>query len=394
MGLLPGTGVVTGMLKLIQGNITDGFLDVFGSIVTYGSFLKLSRVARAYRRSSKPTVELLYSYRYRELVSSITTTEVMEKITAVSLNKCGTFFGKLFDTVGNFKSLKGHVDSIAILHKNRKYIIDMTERAINGFKMNKITDDLSYLNFLKELGSANAAAEFFAHIRVLHATVKGAKDVYDVILEAMDDVKNLLEFNQLPGVEEFDIQVVQNIKTLFEIMRDKNFKVQEIIDKQTSGFTTTSTIFDYFNKSLARYDMFGVNLNADIRYQNTCEEMFLAIDEICELWAVQKKARDNWVKEMKNQYIHYSIAHLQKEWAIKSKLLWTEKSESIETRIENFKNKLKGQIKAIETITQEIQLNFIDRATMEITVFGINLIYDFNGELFRTEGIDLVKKYF
>jgi hypothetical protein len=394
MGLLPGSGVVTGMLKLIQGNITEGFLDVFGSIVTYGSFLKLSRVARAYRRSPKPTVELLYSYRYRQLVSSITTTDVMEKITAVSLNKSGTFLGKLFDTVGTFRSLKGHVDSIAILHKNRKYIIEMTHKAIKGIDIGTITDATSYLEFLKDLKNVNAAADFFAHIRVLHAMAKGSKDAYEVILEAMDDVKNLFKFNQLPGVEEFDNQVVQNIKTLLKIMRDKNFKIQEVIDKQTSKFTNTSSIFDHFNKSLARYDMFGVNHNADIRYQNSCDEMLLAIDEICDLWASQKRSRDNWIDENKNKYIHHYVPYLQKEWARKTKILWTEKSESLEIRIANFKNKLEGQIKAREALREKAELNFLNNTTKEITVYGTNFIYDFNDELFRTEGTDLVKKYF
>jgi hypothetical protein len=394
MGLLPGTGVVTGMLKLIQGNITDGFLDVFGSIVTYGSFLKLSRVARAYRRSSKPTVELLYSYRYRELVSSITTTEVMEKITAVSLNKCGTFFGKLFDTVGNFRSLKGHVDSIAILHRNKLYINFMTQKAINEIEKGAITNAVEFLNFLEQLENVNAAAEFFAHIRVLHTMVRGSKDIYEVTLEAMDDVQKLLKFNQLPGVEEFDNQVVQNIKTLFEIMRDKNFKIQEVIDKQTSKFTNTSSIFDHFNKSLADYDMFGVNHNADIEYQNTREEMLLAIDEICDLWAAQKRARDNWVKEMKSKYINRSIFHLQREWARRTKLLWTEKSESLETRIANFKSKVEGQIKAREALREKAELNFLNKTTKLTTVYDTNLIYDFDDESFRHEGTELVMKYF
>jgi hypothetical protein len=382
------------MLKLIQGNITDGFLDVFGSIVTYGSFLKLSRVARAYRRSSKPTVELLYSYRYRELVSSITTTEVMEKITAVSLNKCGTFFGKLFDTVGNFKSLKGHVDSIAILHKNRKYIFEMTEKAIKGIETGLITDAISYLNFLKELKNINAASEFFAHIRVLHAMIKGSKDAYDVILEAMDDVEKLLEFEQLPGTENFDVTVVKNIENLFSMMRDMDFDFDQIIIEQTKSFRNPSSIIDYFNASLANYDMFGVNHNADVRYQNTFNEMLLAIDEICDLWDAQKKARNSWVDEMKSKYIHHSIDHLQREWARKTKLLWTKKSESLETRIANFKEKIKGQIKAAEAIAGKGELNFLDSVTKEISLFDINLIYDFDDTSFRDEGSKLVIKYF
>ncbi len=348
MGLLPGSGVVTGMLKLIQGNITEGFLDVFGSIVTYGSFLKLSRVARAYRRSPKPTVELLYSYRYRQLVSSITTTDLMEKITAVSLNRSGIFLGKLLDTVGTFKSLNGHVDSISILHRNRNYIIEMTDKAIKGIKTGLITDAKSYLNFLKELGNINAATEFFAHIRVLYAIIRGGKDVFDVTLEAMDDVQKLLKFDQLPGVQLFNFKVVENIRTLFSMLREMGFEIDKLIAEQTSIFSNTTSIIDHFNKSLADYDMFGVNHNADIRYQNSCEEMLLAIDEICDLWASQKRARDNWVDENKNNYIHQHISHLQKEWAIKTKILWTEKSESLETRITNFKNKLEGQIKAGE----------------------------------------------
>jgi len=96
--------------------------------------------------------------------------------------------------------------------------------------------------------------------------------------------------------------------------------------------------------------MFGVNHNADIEYQNTREEMLLAIDEICDLWAAQKRARDNWVMEMKSKYINRSIFHLQREWARRTKLLWTEKSESLETRIANFKSKVEGQIKAREAL--------------------------------------------
>jgi hypothetical protein len=394
MGLLPGSGVVTGMLKLIQGNITDGFLDVFGSIVTYGSFLKLSRVARAYRRSSKPTVELLYSYRYRELVSSITTTEVMEKITTVSLNKCGTFFGKLFDTVGNFRSLKGHVDSIAILHRNRLYINFMTQKAIKDIEKGVITNAVEFLNFLEQLENINAAADFFAHIRVLHSMVRSTKDIFDVTLEAMDDVQKLLGFDHLPGVQLFDFQVVENIRTLFSMLRKMEFDIDKVIAEKTSIFSNASSIIDHFNKALANFDMFGVNHNADVRYQNSCDEMLLAIDEICDLWASQKHARDNWVDENKINYIHHHISHLQKEWARKTKMLWTEKSESLETRIANFKGKLNGLIEANETLLEKSELNFLNGSTKETTVYGTNLIYDFDDVLFREDATELVMKYY
>ena len=286
------------------------------------------------------------------------------------------------------------MDSIANLQRNRKYITDMTERAIKGVKLGTITDATSYLKFLEELKNVNAAAEFFAHIRVLHAMIKGAKDAYDVILEAMDDVDLLLGFDQLPGIENFNAQTVKNIRTLFLMMREKRFEIQDIIDEQTSRFANTPSIIDHFNKALASYDMFGVNHNADIRYQNTREEMLLAIDEICDLWTSQKRTRDNWVNEMKSKYIFYSIFHLQREWARRTKLLWTEKSESLETRIANFKSKVEGQIKAREALREKAELNFLNKTTKLTTVYDTNLIYDFDDESFRHEGTELVMKYF
>jgi hypothetical protein len=318
----------------------------------------------------------------------------MEKITAVSLNKCGTFFGKLFDTVGTFRSLKGHVDSIAILHKNRNYIIDMTQKAIKGIETGLITNATSYIKFLKDLGNINAASEFFAHIRVLNAMVKGSKDAYDVILEAMDDIQKLLGFNQLPGVQLFDMQVVENIRTLFSMLREMDFEIDKVIAEQTSIFSNTSSIIGHFNKLLTDYDMFGVNHNADIRYQNSSDEMLLAIDEICDLWASQRRARDNWVEEMKSRYVYRSIDYLQKEWARRTKMLWTEKSESLETRIANFKGKLNGLIEANETLLEKSELNFLNGKTKETTVCGTNLIYDFDEESFRSAGTELVMKYF
>jgi hypothetical protein len=318
----------------------------------------------------------------------------MEKITAVSLNKSGTFLGKLFDTVGNFRSLKGHVDSIAILHKNRKYIIEMTERAMKGIKTGEITDATSFLLFLERLGDINAAAEFFAHIRVLNTMVRGTKDTYEVTLEAMDDVQKLLRFDQMPGVQLFDFQVVENVRTLFSMLRDNEFEINKVIAIQTASFISTSSIIDHFNKSLANYDMFGVNHNADIRYQNSCDEMLLAIDEICDLWASQKRARDNWIDENKNKYIHHYVPYLQREWARKTKILWTEKSESLETRIANFKNKLEGQINADEALLGKSELNFLNKTTKLTTVYDTNLIYDFDDESFRHEGTELVMKYF
>jgi len=395
MGLLPGAGVVTGTLKLIQGKYFDGFLDVFGAIVTYGSFLKLSRVARAYRKSSKATVEMLYSYRYRKLVSSITGPDVMNKITETSLKHSGTFLGNLFDTVGTFQSLKGHVDSIALLHRNQKYIIDMTQKAIRGIQMGMITDADSYLIFLKDLRNANAAAEFFAHIRVLHATVKGGKDAYAVTLEAMDDVQKLLGFQQLPGVEKFDMEVVENTRTLFSMMGDMELEIDKVIDNQTAKFGNTSSIIEYFNESLVEYDMFGVNRNADVRYQNTRAEMLLAIDEICDLWESQKKERDKWVEEKKKRCLHLYLPELRIQWAKKTKTsAYFSLPKPLETRIANFIQKLEGQIILREMLPKEITLGTLKGIVDSATVPGTNVMYDFNSDEFLRYGTNLVKKYY
>jgi len=97
---------------------------------------------------------------------------------------------------------------------------------------------------------------------------------------------------------------------------------------------------------------------------------------------------------MKSKYIHRSIFHLQREWARKSKLLWTDKSESLEIRIANFKRKVEGQIEAREALGGKISLNLLDGTAREIAVFGTNLIYDFDDESFRTEGTELLNKYF
>ena len=65
--------------------------------------------------------------------------------------------------------------------------------------------------------------------------------------------------------------------------------------------------------------MFGVNHNADIRYPEYCEEMLLAIDEICDLWTSQKQPV--MVGNEKKQIHFCSIFHLQREWARKLKYL-------------------------------------------------------------------------
>ncbi len=395
MGLLPGSGVVTGMLKLIQGKYTEGFQDVFGSIINYGGFLKLARVANAYRRSTKATVEMLYSYRYRKLVSTITSVELMNKITGMAMKQSGEFLGNLFSTVGSFRSLKGHVDSIAILHKNREYILDMTEKAIVGIKAGQITDAYSYLKFLDGLKKVKATADFFAHIRLLHAIVKVDKDVYTVTLEAMDDVQKLLGYKELPGVKDFDYRIIENTRNLFQMLNQKRVIIQEVIDNQTSTFSTASSIIDHFNESLLQYDMFGLKRNVDVRYQNTREEMLLALDEIAELWEAEKKRRDDWIKNSYYLFVNFDLTWLQKKWVSTNKSQAAGSlPQSLETRVSNFIQKLKGQVALIEFVGVKgliFDLEFhIHRLTEETT----NCIYDFDTEYFCSRGKNLVNKYY
>ena len=395
MGLLPGAGVVTGMLKLIQGKYTEGLQEVFGSIITYGSFLKLARVANAYRRSSRATVEMLYSYRYRELVSTITTTKVMDKITGMALKQSGEFLGNLFSTVGSFRSLKGQVDSIAILHRNREYILDMTEKAIRGIQKGSITNDVTYLRFLNRLGNFNAAAEFFAHIRLLRAIVKSSKDVYTITLEAMDDVQKLLGYKELPGVKDFDYRIIENTRTLFQMLGDTEVEMNKVIDNQTSAFPTASSIIDYFNESLVQYDMFGLNRNADIRYQNSREEMLLALDEIAELWEEEKNRRDNWIKANIHLFVIKDPTWLQEQWVRKKKSQAAGSlPQSLETRISNFIQKIKGQIASLEDTSSNSIIFDLEYRIYTVTDDEANCIYDFDPEFFCSRGKELIDNYY
>ncbi len=394
MGLLPGAGVVTGALKLIQGKHFDGLFDIFGSIVTYGSFLKLSRVARALRKSSGPTVEMLYSYRYRKLVSSITSADVMNKITETSLKHSGTFLGNLFDTVGTFQSLKGHVDSVAILHRNREYILDMTQKAIRGIEIGQISDTFNYIEFLKRLGNANASAEFFAHLRVLHATAKGGKDVYSVTQEAMNDLRTLLGHGDLPGITDFDPGIVDNTTNLFRMLGDLDIDIEYVLDSQSQSLGAPPGAIEYFNKSLVKYDMFGVDRNADVRYQNTQAEMLLALDEIAEQWAAQRDRRQQWIRKNKQRIQNSSERWLQICWARDAKSTRYNLPESLEVRTKNFIEKVRGQVQLREALTGETALLHLSGIVNSGMDCDTGVIFDFDVEAFCSHGTNLVKKYF
>jgi hypothetical protein len=395
VGLLPGAGVVTGTLKVIKGDTVGGFIDIFGSIVTYGSFLKLALVAQAYRKSTQSTTELLFSSRYRKLVSSITSAKALDKMVETGLRQANLNVGILFEAVGKFRSLKGHVDSIAILHRNRNYILDMTEKAIAGINKGFIKNTKDYITFLGELKEINSTLEFFAHLRILHATAKGGRDTYNVALDAMDDVNELLRFKDIPGVKEFDPEITGQIGNLFDLMQKKNFKIDEIINATTLSFPTDTSIIEYFNQELERYDMFGLKLNADIRYENSREEMILALDSIEQKWDAEKRNRDNWIEANKSKYIHSNLRMLQIQWARNNKSnMSVDLPESLETCISNFIEKLKGQIDLREALEGVSELSFLDERVKEYTVPETRMIFDFNISFFKTHAGNLVKKYY
>jgi hypothetical protein len=395
IGLLPGAGVVTGTLKVIKGDTVGGFIDIFGSIVTYGSFIKLARVAQAYRKSTQNTTELLFNYRYRKLVSSITNAKIWEKLEETTLRQVNQNVGILFETVNRFKSIKGHIDSIALLHKNKKYILDTTQKAIAGINGGLITDTKAYIVFLNNLQEKSATLEFFAHLRVLHAMVKGSRDAYKVTLDAMDDVDELLGFKEVPGVKEFDPMVSMNIGKMFTLMEKRGFKIDEIIASATSSYSSDSAIIEHFNKDLIKYDMFGLKVSADVRYSNNRDEMLMALNAIVQSWTTEKQNRDKWIEANKANYIHKYVPELQIQWARQNKSsVSAGLPESLETRIANFIDKLKGQIAQAEALGEKGELPILENSVREGTVYGTNFIYNLDGEGFKEVAENLVKRYF
>ena len=101
--------------------------------------------------------------------------------------------------------------------------------------------------------------------------------------------RSCLGFQQLPGVQEFDIEVIENTINLFLLMGDRVLDIDKVIDNQTSKLGSTSSIIDQFNKSLADYDMFGVNRNADVRYQEyPYGDASWRLMRFAELWSVHR----------------------------------------------------------------------------------------------------------
>jgi len=68
--------------------------------------------------------------------------------------------------------------------------------------------------------------------------------------------------------------------------------------------------------------------------------------------------------------------------------------ESLETRVANFVQKLKGQIILRETLQGSTELSLLESAVKYGIVPGKGLIFDFNDEFFRSHGTNLVKKYY
>ena len=176
----------------------------------------------------------------------------------------------------------------------------------------------------------------------------------------------------LPGVIEFDMEVVENTRTLFQMLGERRVVLQEVIDKQTSTYGSTSSIIEQFNKSLADYDMFGVNRNADVRYQNTRAEMLLALDEISDRWSVEKQDRDKWIQENRHRYPNKAERWLQIQWARKNKSsISASLSESLETRRSNFVQKMKGQIALREALIGKSELMFLETQSCNNFISGL-----------------------
>ncbi|MDG5815205.1 hypothetical protein QA601_08950 [Chitinispirillales bacterium ANBcel5] len=391
MALLPGAGVVTGALRLIQGNTFDGLLQIFGSVVTYGSFLRLSRVARAYRNGSANTVRMLYSCRYRNVVSKITTPDVMEALAKSSSRQSGAVLGNLFGTINSFKSIRSHVDSLAVLHRNRNYIREMTQRAIAGINGGMIGNTDQFILFLNQLGNTNATMEFFALLRILCAGVKGARDACSVTLDAMDDIRSLLQYkDDVPGVQEVDLVAINNVSTLFGIMRERvrYFNVDEIISKTTEKFNTDSSIITYFNEELKIYDRFGVRTDPDIPYQNSLTEMLCALEEIGSLWKEEKQRRDEWVRENRARYVQMSEEALYREWARNRGIPHI----SLNKQFDNLIEKLKGQIEYKEALTGKGKLFLLDRYPKYYN--NTKIIYAFDFETFEEHASKLIHQYY
>lgn len=415
MGILPGAGVVTGTLKLIQGKTYDGLFDIFGSIVTYGSFFKLARVARVYRSVKKDTVKLLYNYRYRNLVSRITTTDAMKKITEVSMKQSSKVLGGIFDTIDSFSALRGCVDDIALLQKNNAYIKRMAKGAIQRIKFGDgFRNADEFLEYLNDLRDANCACTFFSWIRLIHATAKVQKDVYSVTQDAMKELQTLLNNSDVPGTKEFDRELVDNISELFELLPSTRIKMDEVIDKQSAKYRDTSAIIADINNLLAERDTFGVNLNADIRHQNTRLEMVQALKEIEALWEQEKSKRDQWVTRERNGY--FSNLNDEAFWMRWVRTPGEGKTgfgiglpESLETRVENFRNKLLGQIELAEKADEKRAryLGWLNKYCKKVTFpldvvrdrrgneWGpVSAIYDINIAAFRDEAMQLIDDFY
>lgn len=393
LGLLPGAGVVTGSLKLMQGKTFDGLMDLFGNILEYGSFIKLARVARAYNRTSKSTVELLYSYRYRNIVSQITTNDVMKKITGVSLNKSNAVLGNLFSTVGSFKSLIGNVNSVSELHKNRKIILDMTERAVAGITNGYIRDANEYVRFVKKLGNTNETMEYFAILRLAYGSVKAGKDAHSAVQSTFKEMTQLLGVADFPGAKDFNPAVITNSTTMFEAMNNNKIEIDKVLASATINFPTDSAIVEHFNATSGKRDAFNVALNPDMRTQNTRDEMLLALEDIITTWKKEQAARDAWIKENWSRYNLSLERDMQQKWAKETKVFTSELEYSLETQIKNFITKISGQVEFAEGLTR-ITLHAITGTVNDGMVYKTNILFNLDSAIFRNEATELINTYY
>jgi pentatricopeptide repeat protein len=285
----------------------------------------------------------------------------------------------------------------------------MTDKGIAGIRGGVINDAKEFVQFTNSLKNANATAEFFAHLRILHGTVKGTKDAYATILDAMEDIDKLLGYQEIPGVAEFDSGMTEEVAELFDLMSKNGFKIDEIISETTKQFSSNSAILEHFNEELVQYDMFKLNMNADIRYENSRSEMLLAVNSIIDTYSIQETDRNEYINNLRDNCFVKNDEHLKKIWAVKTKYLSRELDGSLEVMVKNFSAKLRGQIEMKEKFmhyTSDIAC--LDSAvhwnekTLQYTngVFSSKpfstgaVIYDINIKSFREHAEKLVKKYY
>jgi len=296
--------------------------------------------------------------------------------------------------VNSFEILKGHLDSLAILHRNQEYILEMTGKAIAGIGSGAIGNELMFLQFLDRMRQTNATLEFFAHLRALHGFASTGKSIADTSIEAMAEVQKLLGHQEVPGIKEINPLVAKNVKEMFFLMQNKRFEIDKIFQETTRRFPTDSSIIDYFTATCATRDRFNVNHSSDIRYQNTRAEMQQALKEIVEAWEGERKQRDAWIDENRDCYVNNNRCHLMREWARIKKRVTASLEGSLETRMKNLIAKIQGQVEAAEALSGRTSLNLLEQIFRTNMTPSTGAVYDLDIDVFAHSANNLIDTYF